>query len=100
MQYQVEMLCGKACVSMATEAPLIQVGDQSDAVYCRVLRGLQQQPCTAFYLTAGHAGGRVYRFNEHTDRLLNSARAMGFQSIPSKEYIRNAVIKTLQGYEI
>jgi hypothetical protein len=30
-------------------------------------------------------------------RMLDSARAMGFKNIPSKDYIRDAVIKTLQG---
>jgi branched-subunit amino acid aminotransferase/4-amino-4-deoxychorismate lyase len=39
----------------------------------------------------------VYRFDEHTARMMDSARAMGFKNIPTKEYIRDAVLKTLQG---
>lgn len=39
----------------------------------------------------------MYRFDEHVARMLDSARAMGFQNVPSKAYIRDAVIKTLQG---
>lgn len=43
------------------------------------------------------SGGRVYRFDEHVARMLDSARSMGFKNIPSRDYIRDAVLKTLQG---
>lgn len=40
--------------------------------------------------------GRVFMLEEHLDRLMNSAKAMAFQNIPSREEIRTEVFKTLK----
>lgn len=40
--------------------------------------------------------GRVMKLEEHLDRLFDSARAMAFANIPSRDYVRNAVFKTLK----
>jgi hypothetical protein len=39
--------------------------------------------------------GRVFKLTEHLQRLMNSARAMAFKSVPSVDFIRTAVFKTL-----
>lgn len=38
----------------------------------------------------------VFQLEEHLERLVNSAKIMAFQDIPSKETIRKAVVQTLQ----
>lgn len=40
--------------------------------------------------------GKIFCFDEHTDRLLASAKTLMFQNIPSKEYIKDAVVQTLK----
>lgn len=40
--------------------------------------------------------GKVFMLDEHLDRLINSAKAMAFTDIPTKEEVRNAVIETLR----
>lgn len=40
--------------------------------------------------------GKIFCFHEHADRLLASAKTLMFQNIPSKEYIKDAVIQTLK----
>ena len=40
--------------------------------------------------------GKIAAFNEHLDRLQNSAKALAFESIPSSEDVANAVFKTLE----
>lgn len=40
-------------------------------------------------------GGRVFKLEEHLQRLMDSSKAMGFAGIPTKEYIREAIFKTL-----
>ena len=39
--------------------------------------------------------GRVFQLEEHITRLLDSAKAIDFKNIPSRAYIREAVIRTL-----
>jgi branched-chain amino acid aminotransferase group I len=40
--------------------------------------------------------GRCFKLEEHINRLFDSARAMLFENVPSREFIYNAVFKTLQ----
>ncbi len=40
--------------------------------------------------------GRIFHLEAHLDRLVDSARAMAFADIPSKETIRQAIFETLQ----
>ncbi len=40
--------------------------------------------------------GKVFMLNEHLDRLMNSAKAMAFAQIPTKEDVKKEVFKTLQ----
>jgi branched-chain amino acid aminotransferase group I len=40
--------------------------------------------------------GRVFKLEEHLDRLVASARAMAFASIPSKNEVKQALFETLQ----
>lgn len=39
--------------------------------------------------------GKVFMLEEHLDRMMDSAKAMAFDNIPSKEYIKEEVFKTL-----
>jgi hypothetical protein len=38
---------------------------------------------------------RVFKLDEHLERLMDSAKAMAFQNIPSLEFIKEAIFKTL-----
>lgn len=40
--------------------------------------------------------GRIFKLEEHLDRLFHSAHAMAFRGIPEREWIKDAVFKTLQ----
>jgi len=40
-------------------------------------------------------GGRVFKMEEHLQRLMDSSKAMAFVGVPSKDYIREAIFKTL-----
>ena len=40
--------------------------------------------------------GKIFCFNEHAERLIASAKTLMFANIPSKEYIKDAVVETLQ----
>lgn len=40
--------------------------------------------------------GRVYQLDAHLDRLMDSARAMGFAEVPSRDTIREALFATLK----
>ena len=40
--------------------------------------------------------GRVFALDAHLDRLMDSARAMAFASVPSREFIRKALFETLK----
>ena len=39
--------------------------------------------------------GRVFKLTEHLDRLVDSARALAFKNIPTREFVQEAVFKTL-----
>jgi branched-subunit amino acid aminotransferase/4-amino-4-deoxychorismate lyase len=39
--------------------------------------------------------GRVFKLEEHIQRLVDSAKAMAFKNVPSREFIRKAVFRTL-----
>lgn len=39
---------------------------------------------------------KIFCFNEHAERLIASAKTLMFANIPSKEYIKDAVVETLQ----
>lgn len=39
---------------------------------------------------------KIFCFNEHTERLIASAKILDFKNIPSKEYIKEAVVQTLK----
>lgn len=41
--------------------------------------------------------GRVFKLEEHLTRLMASARALAYERVPTKEYIRQAVFATLKG---
>jgi len=40
--------------------------------------------------------GYIAELDSHLNRLINSARAMDFQEIPTKEYVKNAIKETLE----
>lgn len=40
--------------------------------------------------------GKIFFFWQHVDRLLESARTLAFTDIPSREFIRDAIFKTLE----
>ena len=40
-------------------------------------------------------GGRVFKLNEHLDRLFDSAKALAFAKVPSRPFVEQAVFKTL-----
>ncbi len=44
--------------------------------------------------------GRVFALDEHIERMHNSAKAMAFVDVPSKEYIENAVFECLKANEM
>lgn len=39
--------------------------------------------------------GKIFMLEEHLQRMVDSARAMAFAEVPSKEYLRNEIFKTL-----
>ena len=39
--------------------------------------------------------GRVFKLEEHLERLQDSAKAMAFQNIPSRDFIRTCIFRTL-----
>ncbi|XP_068658821.1 branched-chain-amino-acid aminotransferase-like protein 2 isoform X4 [Aristolochia californica] len=39
--------------------------------------------------------GKVFKLNEHLDRLFDSAKALAFSNVPSREEIKEAIFKTL-----
>lgn len=39
--------------------------------------------------------GRIFKFDEHISRLFDSAKALAYNKIPSKDYIKQAVFRTL-----
>lgn len=41
--------------------------------------------------------GRVFKMEEHLDRLFDSAHAMNYNGVPSREYIRESIFNTLRG---
>jgi branched-chain amino acid aminotransferase len=40
--------------------------------------------------------GKIFCFSEHSQRLIESAKALAFEDIPSVDFIKDAVIKTLE----
>ena len=40
--------------------------------------------------------GKIFQFNEHISRLLDSAKALYFSEIPTKQYVENAVFSCLK----
>ena len=40
--------------------------------------------------------GRVFSLNEHLDRMEHSCRALAFENIPSRDYIKSAIFETLK----
>jgi protein-lysine N-methyltransferase EEF2KMT len=42
-------------------------------------------------------GNRLFKLEAHMDRLQDSARALAYEGVPSREFIRSAVRKTLIG---
>ena len=40
--------------------------------------------------------GRVFQFEEHLDRMMDSAKVMDFKDIPTRDYIKNAIFETLK----
>lgn len=40
--------------------------------------------------------GRIFQFEEHLDRMMDSAKAMAFKGIPSRDDIKKAVFETLK----
>ena len=45
-------------------------------------------------------GGRVFSLDAHLDRLLDSAKAMAFTDIPSREAIKSALFRTLKANQM
>ena len=39
--------------------------------------------------------GKIFLLNQHLDRLFDSAKALKFENIPSREFIKSAIFKTL-----
>ncbi|CAI9102283.1 OLC1v1000528C4 [Oldenlandia corymbosa var. corymbosa] len=39
--------------------------------------------------------GRIFKFEEHLDRLFDSAKALAFSNVPTREEVKEAVFKTL-----
>lgn len=44
--------------------------------------------------------GKVFMLEEHLDRMMNSAKAMAFQNIPTREEIKNEIFKTLKANDM
>ena len=44
-------------------------------------------------------GQRMFKLEEHLDRLYDSARALGYVDVPSREYVKGAIRRTLIGKE-
>lgn len=44
--------------------------------------------------------GRVFKLEEHLDRLMRSAKAMAFQNVPTKAEVSNAIMDTLKANEM
>ena len=44
--------------------------------------------------------GKIFQFEEHIDRMFNSAKAMHFQGIPSRDAIKDAVFSTLKANDM
>ncbi len=44
--------------------------------------------------------GRVACFDEHLDRLFDSAKAMAFRDVPDRQHVKDAVIKTLRANDM
>ena len=40
-------------------------------------------------------GNSVFKLEEHINRLFDSAKAMAFENVPSRQFVRNAIISTL-----
>ncbi len=40
--------------------------------------------------------GKIFNFEKHLDRMMDSAKALHFQAVPSREEIKKAVFKTLE----
>ena len=41
--------------------------------------------------------GRIFKMEEHLDRLFDSAHAMNYSGVPSREYIKASIFNTLRG---
>ncbi|KAL0455770.1 UNVERIFIED_CONTAM: Branched-chain-amino-acid aminotransferase-like protein 2, partial [Sesamum latifolium] len=39
--------------------------------------------------------GKVFKLEEHLDRLFDSAKALAFSNVPTREYVKEAIFKTL-----
>ncbi|CAA7400057.1 unnamed protein product [Spirodela intermedia] len=39
--------------------------------------------------------GKIFKLNDHLDRLFDSAKALAFSNVPSSEEVKNAIFKTL-----
>jgi len=39
--------------------------------------------------------GKVFKLDEHLDRLFDSAKAMAFSNVPTRDWIKDAIFKTL-----
>ena len=44
--------------------------------------------------------GKIFQFEEHIDRMFNSAKAMHFQGVPSRDEIKDAVFSTLKANDM
>jgi branched-chain amino acid aminotransferase group I len=44
--------------------------------------------------------GKIFQFEEHIDRMFNSAKAMHFQGVPSRDEIKSAVFSTLKANDM
>lgn len=40
--------------------------------------------------------GRIFNYHKHIQRLYDSAKALAFEGIPSRDYIKNAIMRTLE----
>lgn len=44
--------------------------------------------------------GKIFKLDEHLNRLIDSSKAMAFKNIPSREFIKTAIFKTLAANEM
>jgi len=44
--------------------------------------------------------GKIFCFDEHLNRLMESAKSLGFENVPSKNAVKNAVFSTLEANEM